>query len=927
MADKDNLEVKNTLNLPKTSFSMKAKLSQREPEIIKKWEKINLYKKILKRREKSPTFVLHDGPPYANGRIHLGTALNKILKDFIVKSKTMHGNLSPYLPGWDCHGLPIEIKVDQLLGERKKEMSIIEIREECKKYALKYIDIQREEFRRLGVFGEWEKPYLTMNPEYEGEVLRHLAAFFASGNIYKGKRPVHWCAHCQTALAEAEIEYKDRTSPSIYVKFPMLSDLSKKYSALAEKKVFIIIWTTTPWTLPANLAIAFHPEYEYVAFEAEEEVYIVAKRLLPIVAEELGFKEPKVLVTFLGKELEGLKAKHPFIARESLLVLADYVTLEDGTGCVHTAPGHGQEDYMTGLTYNLDIYTPVDDEGKFTSQVQRYGGMNVFKANKSITEDMKKDSTLLKEGEIIHSYPHCWRCKNPVIFRATVQWFISMDKNELRKRALEEIKKVCWIPPWGEERIANMMSSRPDWCISRQRLWGVPIPAFYCHDCGYILADEEIALRVADIFSKQGSNSWYIKGAEEFLPPGKKCPKCGSKKFDKENNILDVWFESGASHSVLGKRPDLPWPSDVYIEGHDQHRGWFNSSLLVGVATRNRPPYKAVITHGFVLDEQGRGMSKSLGNFIEPEEIISQNGAEVLRLWVAMLNYREDARFGNEILQRLVEAYRKIRNTWRFILGNISDFSPDEEMVKPREMLLLDRWILEKTSDIGKKILKAYEDYEYHVVFHAIYDFFTVELSSFYLDVLKDRLYCSGKKSFLRRSAQTALFHTLKNTLILMAPILPFTTEEAWEVMPHFLGKEESVHLEQFPSFEEKWLEPDLFHELENLILLRDRVLKELERARESKLIGNSLEAKVLLKVPDSQKELLAKYEKDLPSLFIVSSVALETHPREDLDVEVTRAPGKKCQRCWNFSPYVGESSEYPHFCKRCEEVVKEMRQ
>jgi len=922
----DPLEVKETLNLPQTSFSMKAKLSQKEPEIIKKWEKINLYKKILKRREKCSTFVLHDGPPYANGRIHLGTALNKILKDFIVKSKTMQGYLSAYLPGWDCHGLPIEIKVDQLLGDKKKKMSIIEVREQCKKYALKYIDIQREEFRRLGVFGEWEKPYLTMDPEYEGEVLRHLAAFFALGNVYKGKRPVHWCPHCQTALAEAEIEYRDRTSPSIYVKFPMLSDLAKKFPVLSGKKASIIIWTTTPWTLPSNLAIAFHPDYEYVAFEAEGEVYIVAKRLLPIVAEELGFGQPKVLVNFPGKELEGLKARHPFIARESLLVLANYVTLEDGTGCVHTAPGHGQEDFMTGLAYNLDIYTPVDDQGRFTDQVEKYGGMNVFEANRAITEDMKKDGALLKEGQITHSYPHCWRCKNPVIFRATVQWFISMDKNDVRRKALEEIKKVRWIPPWGEERISNMMSVRPDWCISRQRLWGVPIPAFYCHNCGYILASEEIALRIAEIFSQQGSNSWYIKEVNELLAPEAKCPKCGSKKFDKENNILDVWFESGASHNVLGKRADLPWPSDIYIEGHDQYRGWFNSSLLVGLVTKGRSPYRAVITHGFVLDEQGRGMSKSLGNFIEPEEIISKDGAEVLRLWVAMLNYKEDARFGNEILQRLVEAYRKIRNTWRFVLGNVYDFSPDEEMVDPQEMLLLDRWILEKTSEIGKKILQAYNDYEYHVIFHAIYNFFSVELSAFYLDIIKDRLYCSRKRSLLRKSAQTALFHILKNTLILMAPILPFTTEEAWEAMPSFSGKEESVHLEQFASFEERWIESHLLDEMETLILARDKVLKELEKARETKLIGNSLEAKILLRVPASKKELLTKYESELSSLFIVSAVAMETYAGEELEVRVERAPGEKCQRCWNYSSYVGKSKEYPHFCKRCEEVVREMR-
>lgn len=919
----DGEKIKDTLNLPKTSFSMKAKLSQKEPELIKKWEEMDLYQKIQEKREKSPSFVLHDGPPYANGSIHLGTAMNKILKDFIVKTKTMQGFRSPYLPGWDCHGLPIEIKVDKLLGKKKRELSIIKIREECKKYALKYVDIQRAQFKRLGIFGEWEKPYLTMNPEYEGEVIRYLAAFFASGNVYKGKRPVHWCPHCQTALAEAEIEHEDRKSPSIYVKFPMISDLSKKFPALKTKKVFVLIWTTTPWTLPANLAIAFHPNYEYAAFQTGGEIYIAAKRLIPVLAEELGFKKTKILMTFLGKDMEGLKARHPFIDRESVFVLADYVTLDQGTGCVHTAPGHGHEDYLTGIAYGLDIYTPVDSEGKFIPQVEKYGELNVFEANKSITEDMKRDGTLLKEDEIVHSYPHCWRCKNPVIFRATAQWFISMDKNDLREKAMKEIKKVRWIPPWGEERIANMVKARPDWCISRQRSWGIPIPAFYCHDCGHILADEKITLRIADIFSKNGSDSWFEKKAEELLPPNSKCPQCASKKFNKEENILDVWFESGASHNVLGRRSDLPWPADVYVEGHDQYRGWFNSSLFVGVAAKKASPYKSVITHGFVLDEQGRGMSKSLGNFIDPEEIISQNGAEILRLWVAMLNYKEDARFGQETLQRLVEAYRKIRNTWRFILGNINDFSPDEESVTPQEMEFSDRWILEKCFRTGKKILKAYENYEYHIIFHTIYNFFTVELSSFYLDVLKDRLYCSGKKSHLRRSAQTALFNLLKSTLALMAPILPFTTEEVWDIMPAFKGKGESIHLEEFPAFKEKWLDDALFEEGESLLLAREKVLKELEIAREAERIGNSLGASVVLRVPSSQQELLKKYEKELPSLFIVSAVELQSQSGKELEAEVSKAPGAKCQRCWNFSPYVGKSSEYPHFCKRCEEVVK----
>jgi isoleucyl-tRNA synthetase len=924
MAEKD--KIRETLNLPQTSFSMKAKLAQKEPEIIKKWEEIDLYRKIQKRREKALSFVLHDGPPYANGSIHLGTALNKILKDFIVKTKNMQGYRSPYLPGWDCHGLPIEIKVDQILGKEKAKMSTIEVREECKKYAMKYVHIQKDEFKRLGVFGEWDKPYLTMHPEYEGEVLRHLAAFFAKDNVYKGKKPVYWCAHCQTALAEAEIEYKDKESPSIYVKFPVVSDLSQKLPALHGKDISVLIWTTTPWTLPANLAIAFHPDYEYAAFQTGSgKVYIAAKRLIPVLAEELGFKQTRILTTFPGREMEGLKARHPFIDRESVFVLADYVTLDQGTGCVHTAPGHGHEDYLTGLQYDLDIYTPVDSEGKFTHQVEKYEGKNVFEANKLITEDMVKDSTLLKEERIVHSYPHCWRCKKPVIFRATAQWFIAMDKSHLREKALDEIKKVNWIPPWGEERITKMMVARPDWCISRQRTWGVPIPAFYCHDCGNILANERITLRVADIFAENGSNSWFTKSPEELLSAGTKCPECGSSKFNKENNILDVWFESGASHNVLGKRADLPWPADIYIEGHDQYRGWFNSSIIVGVAAKGASPCKTIITHGFVLDEQGRGMSKSLGNFIDPEEIISKNGAEVLRLWVAMLNYKEDARFGNETVLRLVEAYRKMRNTWRFILGNIYDFSPDKESLAAEALIPFDRWILEKFARLGKKITRAYDDYEYHTVLHSLYNFFTVELSSFYLDVLKDRLYCSGKKSLLRKSAQTALFQLLRNTLILMAPILPFTAEEAWEAMPAFKGKQESVHLEIFPSFEEKWIDPHSYQEWEDLMLVRDDVLKKLELAREGKVIGNSLEARITLKVPSSQEELLNKRKKDLASFFIVSSVVLESFSGKELEVVVDKALGEKCLRCWNYSTHVGRSSDYPHFCKRCEDVVESL--
>jgi len=914
----EQTDLKKTLNLPQTSFAMKAQLAQKEPEIIKKWEKISLYHRIIQSRQGCPTFVLHDGPPYANGHIHLGTALNKILKDFIVKSKTMRGYLAPYIPGWDCHGLPIEIRVDQLLGERKKQLSVIEIREECRKYALKFIDIQREEFIRLGVFGEWHQPYLTMDPEYEADILRFLAEFFASGNVYKGKRPVHWCLHCQTALAEAEIEYREKKSPSIYVKFPMISDLAEKFPKLKDKKVSVVIWTTTPWTLPANLAIAFHPDYEYVAAEVGEEVFILARRLLPVVAEELGWNDYQVLVTFAGRELQGLKAQHPFINRESLLVLADYVTLDDGTGCVHTAPGHGYDDYLTGISYGLDIYTPVDEEGKFLPQVDKYGGLNVFAANPQIVADLKNEGYLLKQSEVSHSYPHCWRCKQPVIFRATEQWFISMDKNELRKRTLEEIKKIRWIPYWGEERIANMMAARPDWCISRQRSWGVPIPAFYCESCSYILADEKIIRQVAEIFEKHGSNAWFYKSASELLPPNQKCPACDGQSFRKENNILDVWFESGASHSILGKKPELPWPADLYVEGHDQYRGWFNSSLVIGVGAKGGSPYRTCLTHGFVLDEQGRAMSKSLGNFIEPNEIISKHGAEILRLWVAMLNYKEDARFGNEILQRLVEAYRKIRNTWRFLLGNLYDFNPDTDSLKPEELLWLDRWILERCRQVEKRVIQAYDDYEFHIVFHSLYNFFTVDLSAFYLDVIKDRMYCSGPKSTLRRSGQTAIMTVLQNTLRLMAPILPFTAEEAWEAMPSFQGKAESVHLCLFPEDDRPWLSEDFMKKVDKLLDLRELAQKEMERAREAKLIGNSLEACLVFRAPEGVFELLEEFRADLPTIFIVSAVQVEPATGQNLTIVVKRAEGQKCERCWNYSLSVGQSPKYPAVCQRC---------
>ncbi|HVP90633.1 MAG TPA: isoleucine--tRNA ligase [Terriglobales bacterium] len=923
MAEK--LDVKGTLNLPRTSFPMKAALALKEPETLKKWEAEKLYERVLESKAGRPVFVLHDGPPYANGNIHLGTTLNKLLKDFIVKTKAMQGHYAPYIPGWDCHGLPIEIHVDRQLGPKKAAMTTGEIREECRKYALKFIDVQRNEFKRLGVLGRWAEPYLTMDPKYEAMVLRYLADFFERGSVYKGKRPVHWCIHCETALAEAEIEYRDKTSPSIYVRFQVVSDLSAKFPALAGRRVYALIWTTTPWTLPANMAIAFHPDHEYVAAEVGQDVYILAKKLLPAVAAGLGWPAPRVLATFPGREMEGLKARHPWIDRESVFVLADYVTLEDGTGAVHTAPGHGADDYLTGVAYGIDIYTPVDDEGKFTPDVARYAGVDVFTANPLITADMKREGSLLKETSVSHSYPHCWRCKNPVVFRATEQWFISMDKGGFRNTAREAIRSVRWIPEWGQERIDSMVAGRPDWCISRQRSWGVPIPAFGCRACGAVLADAAIVRRVADIFEREGSASWYLREPSTLLPAGTKCPACGATEFRKEMNILDVWFESGASQNILDREPGHRWPADLYIEGHDQHRGWFQSSLLIGVGVKGRSPFKTCVTCGFILDEQGRAMSKSFGNAIEPGEIIARSGAEVLRLWVAMLNYKEDARFSREIEQRLVEAYRKIRNTWRFLLGNLDGFDPDADAVPAGELLDLDRWILHRAEEVGRRVRRAYEDYEYHTVVHALLDFFTVDLSSFYLDVVKDRAYCSGRTSALRRSAQTAMFEVLRSTLLLAAPILSFTAEEAWDHVPAFAGKEASIHLGEFPA-ERDWLcgrGRAFVAEMAALLSVREKVLKSLEKARAEGLVGNSLEAMVTLRASGDEAALLERKAADLPALFIVSAVAVEKGAGPELDVAVVRAPGAKCERCWNYSTFVGRSAERPTLCERCDAVVR----
>ncbi|HEY6309059.1 MAG TPA: isoleucine--tRNA ligase [Candidatus Angelobacter sp.] len=935
------LDPKSTLNLPSGNFPMKASLPLNEPKWQEKWETMGIYAKIRASRKGRPVYVLHDGPPYANGALHEGHALNKSLKDFVVKSKTMAGFDAPYVPGWDCHGLPIEIKVDDALGRKKLEMPPIKVRQACREYANKYLNLQRTQFKRLGIFGRWEQPYSTMDPQYESVIVRTLFDFMEKGAVYKGLKPVHWCIHDKTALAEAEVEYEEHTSPSVWVKYRLTSDPAKLDSRLAGKNVSTIIWTTTPWTLPASMAVAFHPGLEYVALEHQGEVFIVAEALAQQTIKNTALTGATEIARFPGSKLELATFAHPFLDRQILGVLADYVTTDQGTGAVHTAPSHGADDFYTGQKYKLDQSCNVDEAGRLHNGLPEYNGKTVFQANQPIIELLKSRGALMGESKLQHSYPHCWRCHNPVIFRATEQWFISMeapvDGSTLRQRALDEIKKVKWMPPWGEERISNMIATRPDWCISRQRVWGVPIAVFFCEACGKLLESKEVNNAVVELFAREGSDSWYARAAEAIVPPRTKCPACGEARFRKENDIIDVWFESGCSHAaVLGREPGLPWPADLYLEGGDQYRGWFHSSLLCAVGTRGHAPYRGVATHGWTLDPQGRATSKSLGNGVDPVEIANRLGGEIVRLWVASVDFQEDVTVSQELMDQVAENYRSIRNTFRYLLNNLADFDPARHAVEFSELQPLDQYMVLRAAEINERVRKWYADFEFHRIYHQLNQFCTVDLSNVYIDVLKDRLYTSAPNSPARRSAQSAVWRIAEALVRLVAPILSFTADEVWSFLPEVSGRPESVHLAYFSEANDITggeAGPDhvqaLRTDFDSLMAVRGEAMKALEVARKEKSIRSGLEAMVTIHAPENAYRLLDRYRHDLRYLLIVSAVELKNAPvgngNTPLRVEVSKAPGTKCERCWNYSTEVGKSQRYPTMCERCLAVLEEL--
>jgi len=940
------LELKATINLPKTAFPMKANLPQNEPKMLERWEQMGIYQRIRQARQGKPKYILHDGPPYTSGPIHMGTAFNKCLKDFIVKSKTMAGFDAPYVPGWDCHGLPIEIKVDKELGGKKLQMRPTDVRAECRKYAQKFLDLQRMQFKRIGVFGRFERPYSTMNPQYESIVLQTFYSFYENGFVYKGLRAVYWCMHDETALAEAEVEYENHTSSTVWVKYALLDDPAKLDPALAGKEVSTIIWTTTPWTLPASMAVAFHPNEEYVALESDGEVYIVASRLAKDVAEKCGLADPRELAHFPGRKLERLYFQHPFLDRKILGVLADYVTMDTGTGVVHTAPSHGAEDFATGTKYGLDATSHVDEKGILRDGLPEYDGQYVFKANPLIVELLQKRGALLHSEKLEHSYPHCWRCHNPVIFRATEQWFISMEtpmpggksrEDTLRTRTLEEIKKVKWDPPWGEERLSNMIQTRPDWCISRQRVWGVPIAVFLCEGCGKPLNDHAVNQKVVELFRRSGADAWFTSESDTILPAGTKCPHCSGAKFEKETDIFDVWLESGASYlALIDDESSYPWPSDLYLEGGDQYRGWFQSSLLCAMGTHGTPPYRGVVTPGWTLDEKGQAMSKSRGNDVDPVDIAGRLGGEIVRLWTASVDFREDVVGSETLMQRVAENYRAIRNNlFKNALGNLYDFDLQTNAVPFEKLEALDQYMLRQTAVLARDVRNWYAEFAFHKIYHRVNHFCVVDLSAFYFDVIKDRLYTYAANSAGRRSAQTALWRISEAMARLLAPILSFTCEEVWQHLPKVANRLESVHLAEFPNTadilgDKSVPEEDAQQQQDwtTLLAVREQAMKALEEERNSKRIGKSLEAQLVITAGDPAYSVLARFKDQLRYLFIVSAVTLAQgsgNGSGGVHVEVKKADGAKCDRCWNYSTHVGEDKAYPTICERCSPVLKGM--
>lgn len=926
------MDYSKTLNLPETEFPMRGNLPKREPEILKFWAENDIYNKRQQKAKGKKQFILHDGPPYANGKIHLGHVVNKVLKDMILKYKSLQGYQTPYVPGWDTHGMPIEHAAIKNLGLNRHELDPLALREECKNYALQWIDTQREDFKRLGVNGDWDNPYITLKHAYEAKQIEVFGDMAKKGHIYKGLKTVYWCPTCETALAEAEIEYAEKKSHTIYVKFAAVDTKGNLPEGLTNDNVYAVIWTTTPWTLPANVAIAIHPELEYNWVKVGEEVYFIANGLLESVAKDAKWESYEILGSIKGEDAVGMMFKHPFMDRTSVVVTADYVTLEQGTGCVHTAPGHGPDDFETGLRYKLPILSPVNAAGKLTEEAgEEFAGMDIHDAEVPIIKRLAANGALLSKGSVRHQYAHCWRCKNPVIYRATEQWFASVDG--FREEALKAVEDSKWIPSWGENRIHNMIADRHDWCISRQRVWGVPLPIFYCEKCNEHIINEETINAIKDLFAKEGSDAWWANSAEEILPQGFACPKCGHTHFRKESDIMDVWFDSGSSHAaVLEQREELSWPADLYLEGSDQHRGWFQSSLLTSVATRGRAPYNAVLTHGFVVDGEGKKMSKSVGNVIFPQEIISKFGADILRLWVSSADYQADIRISNDILKQLSEVYRKIRNTFRYILGNLNNFDPNTDMVSYDQLEEFDKWALLRLAQVQEKVTAAFENYEFHVMYHTVHNYCTVDLSSIYLDVLKDRLYTSGATSVSRRAAQTTMYHILKTLVVMLSPILTFSTEEVWKHMPKTADMPESVQLAEWPTLSEEYKNEALNDKWTQILNLRSEITKALEIARRDKVIGHSLDADVTIYATGDSYAHLVALGDFLARLLIVSRVHLvegtdapqDAYRSEEagMAIAVVAADGEKCERCWIYDETVGQVESHPTLCKRCASVL-----